>query len=336
MKTSRAEAEPTTASKSFLPTTPYRKATTSNPKRQISQQQHTMGSFISSLVAGVGSGALSSIICAPLDLLRTRMQVWGDVVPSKKEGALFFLRSIHQQEGWKGYFRGLGATLATVPLFWGLYFPIYDNFKTRFGRTHPDWNPSLIHCTAAIGAGCIADIICNPAFVVRTRLQTEALHRKGPATGILRTIQSLYAEGGVRIFWRGLAASLFGLSHVAIQFPVYEYLKSLARERRAADHNSISSKETTVVDLLLSSGLSKMMAATLTYPHEVLRSRMMDARVPAEAGLVPTFVRVWRREGVVGFYSGLHISLLRVIPNCVITFTTYELLLRWSKENILK
>jgi ABC-type spermidine/putrescine transport system permease subunit II len=72
----------------------------------------------------------------------------------------------------------------------------------------------------------------------------------------------------------------------------------------------------------------------------VVRSRMMDYRsevgtaASQGAKLWPTIHRIYQHEGVSGFYSGLHISLLRVIPNCCITFLTYELLLRWSREQL--
>jgi hypothetical protein len=101
----------------------------------------------SSLAAGVGSGALASLICAPLDLVRTRMQVWGQVVRSSAANAAAaqggsaakqaaagaaasaqkalsltgMLRDIVQRDGWRGCFRGLSATLVTVPTFWGVY-----------------------------------------------------------------------------------------------------------------------------------------------------------------------------------------------------------------------
>jgi len=78
----------------------------------------------SSLVAGSGSGALASVICAPLDLIRTRLQVWTAVKGSKGEAASTLprmLNDIIKSEGWRGCFRGLGATLVTVPLFWGIY-----------------------------------------------------------------------------------------------------------------------------------------------------------------------------------------------------------------------
>mmetsp|Transcript_23796 Transcript_23796/g.31018 ORF Transcript_23796/g.31018 Transcript_23796/m.31018 type:complete len:370 (+) Transcript_23796:64-1173(+) len=289
--------------------------------------------IVGSLFAGVGSGALASTACAPLDLIRTRLQVWGDLHKGKHTTIVNILSDTLKKEGWKGYFRGLGATLATVPLFWGLYFPLYDELKRRFEHSRIFGHPSLIHCASAISAGCFADVVCNPMFVVRTRMQTEALHdmvgegisRK--QHGILQTISVLYKEGGVPVFWRGLTASLMGLSHVAIQFPVYEYLKKEARIRS-------KNNEESAMDLLFASGMSKITASLITYPHEVVRSRMMDARQSAKLG--ETIRRIAAEEGVSGFYSGLHVSLLRVIPNCCITFMTYEMLLRFAKQQINK
>jgi hypothetical protein len=77
----------------------------------------------STVVAGAGSGALASVLCAPLDLIRTRLQVWGDVTGKKGDMSVVphMLREIVRTEGWKGCLRGLGATLVTVPVFWGVY-----------------------------------------------------------------------------------------------------------------------------------------------------------------------------------------------------------------------
>lgn len=76
----------------------------------------------SSLAAGVGSGALASVLCAPLDLVRTRLQVWGAVPGVPPHAAILgMVREIVAREGYRGCFRGLGATLITVPAFWGVY-----------------------------------------------------------------------------------------------------------------------------------------------------------------------------------------------------------------------
>jgi Mitochondrial carrier protein len=83
----------------------------------------------SSLVAGILSGTASAVVCAPLDLVRTRLQVWGDVIGTLKKGEgpssrwflVYMFRDIVRNEGVAGCFRGLTATLLTVPAFWGVY-----------------------------------------------------------------------------------------------------------------------------------------------------------------------------------------------------------------------
>ena len=295
--------------------------------------------FISSLIAGVGSGSLASVVCAPLDLVRTRMQVAGGIEGKSARSAkvISSIQEIYLSDGIRGCFRGLGATLATVPAFWGLYFPLYEALKSRI----LDWSSqygdgghnhhALVHLSSAMSAGAVADVICNPLFVVRTRMQTEALHyfqvpvSERTPHGVMSTIRGLYKEGGLPIFWRGLTASLLGLIHVGIQFPVYERLKAEARKHSPKG-------EETPLDLLVASGLSKMTAAVITYPHEVIRSRMMDARGPAAGKNVFNTIRhIVRYEGYGGLYTGLRVSLIRVVPNCCVTFVSYELIARWVR-----
>lgn len=175
---------------------------------------------------------------------------------------------------------------------------------------------------SAISAGAIADVLINPMFVVRTRLQTEALYTNAQST-IAKTIRDLYQEGGWRIFWRGMAANLLGLTHVAVQFPIYEHFKSMYR-------TETNNAPLTAMQLLSASAISKLCASVLTYPHEVIRSRMMDSRTPV------TFVRIctdiYSQQGILGFYAGLPISVLRVVPNTAVAFCVYELALYELRE----
>ena len=122
------------------------------------------GHYISTLAAGVGSGALASVVCAPLDLVRTRMQVWGDIGVGGASTPMDAIQQILVKEGWRGMFRGLGATLVTVPLFWGVYFPLYDETKHKMRINYPDVNVSIVHMGSAVFTGAVADVICNPLF----------------------------------------------------------------------------------------------------------------------------------------------------------------------------
>lgn len=315
-----------------------RKTKITDKDNDLEARQH----FISSFLSGVGSGSLASVVCAPLDLVRTRMQVAGGLEGKAAQDAKIIksIREIYRSDGARGCFRGLGATLATVPAFWGMYFPLYEGLKARilgWSSRYGDGSANhhaLVHLSSAMTAGAVADVVCNPMFVVRTRMQTEALHYlQVPAAerkphGVVQTVANMYKEGGLPIFWRGLTASLLGLGHVGIQFPVYERLKAEARKRSTTGQES-------PVDLLIASGLSKMTAAVITYPHEVIRSRMMDARGPmAGKNVIRTAQQIIRNEGYAGLYVGLRVSLLRVVPNCCVTFVSYELIARWARSQM--
>ena len=62
---------------------------------------------------------------------------------------------------------------------------------------------------------------------------------------------------------------------------------------------------------------------------------MMDARGSA-AGLsiYRTAYNIIQNEGYAGLYVGLRVSLVRVVPNCCVTFVSYELIARWVRAQM--
>lgn len=82
--------------------------------------------------------------------------------------------------------------------------------------------------------------------------------------------------------------SLFGVSHVAVQFPLYEAFKSYVKEQRRSNSNLLSSEEDPddlpASIILACSSSAKMIASVMTYPHEVLRTRMQMQPRLVESG----------------------------------------------------
>jgi solute carrier family 25 folate transporter 32 len=99
------------------------------------------------------------------------------------------------------------------------------------------------------------------------------------------------------------------------------------------------------------SGASKICALCVTYPYQVIRSRIqvttptpsllivlrMDAAdrhyVPQNDSVLArthhrtipsTIAHTWAHEGAVGFYRGLATNLVRVLPGTCVTFVVYE------------
>ena len=83
-------------------------------------------------ISGMGAGVLSTMLCSPLDVAKTRVQVQtaggGDV---KYRGVLGALSTILREEGLAGWFRGIAPAVSSVAVFWAVYFPCYDAAKEK-------------------------------------------------------------------------------------------------------------------------------------------------------------------------------------------------------------
>ena len=83
--------------------------------------------------------------------------------------------------------------------------------------------------------------------------------------------QRVYPYKLALVICSGLLPSLMGIAHVAIQFPLYEACKSWFAQRALQTRDN---KDLNTLELVTASAVSKMIASTATYPHEVLRSHM--------------------------------------------------------------
>lgn len=86
--------------------------------------------------------------------------------------------------------------------------------------------------------------------------------------GTIEAFIKMYKNEGLKVFYAGLLPSMFGLLHVAVHFPLWEKLKIIFK---CGPDENVDFK---VFRLLAASCISKMTASVITYPHEVLRTRM--------------------------------------------------------------
>ena len=272
-----------------------------------------------SLFAGYLSGVLSVVICAPLDTIRNRLQV--EMFCEKRIKGMPLLRIAKdtiRTEGVVGLYRGLSVTLVALPMSQAVYFYTYAEGRKFWRSTGLSefWSNFMSSGVAAT----ITNFTTNPLWLARTRIMSEQLHLTNRYRSMFQTMALISKEEGVRALYQGISASMLGIIHVMVQFPLYEYMKQ-----------STLTGPPTYTDMIYLSIVPKLIASLVSYPHEVLRSRLQDLNKRKEnvafGGLRQLVKATWREEGFRGFYAGYKVSLLRLVPGTYVTLTSYEKIL---------
>lgn len=172
----------------------------------------------------------------------------------------------------------------------------------------------------------------------------------------------MYLNEGLGAFYAGLTPALLGLTHVAIQFPLYEYFKMKFTGLEMGQTTSTDS-DMHWAGILSATILSKICATSATYPHEVLRTRLQTQQrtlpatsheeisfrgahqgpgyltrgpgtassdgminIPRYRGILRTCRIILQEEGWRAFYNGMGTNMVRAVPAAVTTMMTYETL----------
>ncbi|KAA1069605.1 hypothetical protein PGT21_029409 [Puccinia graminis f. sp. tritici] len=250
-------------------------------------------------------------------------------------------------------------------------------FYCRLITPTSDNSSTLVHICSAITAGIATSTATNPIWVVKTRLQLDVPSSNPPSRSTVRTagalaidlaarpsinssilpqlpnssnlsnrllnplgnslqcISKIYRQEGIPGFYRGLSASYLGVTEGTIQWTLYEKFKRLGSHFIADQDNR---QEGTWSTKMAAAGAAKLIATGITYPHEVVRTRMRQKPPPLPAkskyvGLVSTFRVILAEEGLKAFYGGLSPHLLRVVPNAAVMYTVYEAALSISRSS---
>ncbi|KAL4914281.1 mitochondrial carrier domain-containing protein [Aspergillus aurantiobrunneus] len=284
-------------------------------------------------IAGFTAGIATTLCLHPLDLIKTRLQV-DRTLSSRVGGSLRITREIFRNEGGlAAFYRGLTPNIIGNSSSWALYFLFYGNTKDLVRNWRLCGNPnggqqqrelltSSDYFIASGSAGILTSVLTNPVWVIKTRMLATGSKSPGAYTSFARGATQILHLEGILGFYRGLIPSLFGVSHGALQFMVYEKLKLY---RTGVHSRAESRRELNNLDFFVISSISKTFAGSMTYPYQVLRSRLQtyDAHL-AYRGLRDAIVQIWAKEGLAGFYKGLGPNLFRVLPSTWVTFLVYE------------
>lgn len=199
----------------------------------------------------------------------------------------------------------------------------------------------------------MAVFVAYPLELIRVRMAFEtrssgAASATGASNGrpsFLRTISHIYNEGTVapesssptapkRLFqqypilkfYRGFTVTVAGMvPYAGVSFLTWGYLR--ARFLPPPPTDGASKAPNTPLANLGFGAIAGALSQTASYPFEIVRRRMQVGgltRPDSWVGCIETVKWIWARSGWRGFYVGLSIGYLKIVPMNAITFTVWQ------------
>jgi adenine nucleotide transporter 17 len=128
-------------------------------------------------------------------------------------------------------------------------------------------------------------------------------------------IAKIYNEDGIKGFFKGIIPSLILTLNPVIQFTSYEMLKRSLMD----DECRITNK-----NLLLISFISKLITIFSNYPLITIKTLYQANSKLRNSQVWLLILKLYKEEGILGFYKGLGPKILGSILNNTILMFTYE------------
>lgn len=201
-------------------------------KRHIpSQGPLALGDVTRRLVAGGVAGMSACTLAYPLDLVRTRLAA--QTSQHYYHGIGHALSTIVRDEGVRGLYRGLGATLLQVAPSLAINYAAYETLRSSW-LAKTELSSPTVPMSLACGslAGLVSSTATFPLDLVRRRLQLRGQGGVGgagqqPATfrGMFR---SVVQREGIKGLYSGILPEYYKVvPGVAIAFCTYEFMKKV-------------------------------------------------------------------------------------------------------------
>lgn len=335
----------------------FRNTAPMDPKEKKIETHPTVKPWVHFVAGGIG-GMAGAVVTCPFDLVKTRLQsdIYKNIYKSNvntsksmgfltKAGTHFketvgIISSVYKVEGFTSLFKGLGPNLVGVIPARSINFFTYGTTKEIYSRTlNNGQEAAWIHLMAAASAGIATATATNPIWLIKTRVQLDKAGKTRQYKNSWDCLKSVVRNEGIYGLYKGLSASYLGSVETVLQWILYEQMKSIIRQRSIEKFGHDSDGKKTTLDKVKewcqrsgSAGLAKFIASMGTYPHEVVRTRLRQA--PMEngklkyTGLLQSFKVIIKEEGLVSMYSGLTPHLMRTVPNSIIMFGTWEVVIK--------
>ncbi|GAM27251.1 hypothetical protein SAMD00019534_104260, partial [Acytostelium subglobosum LB1] len=272
-------------------------------------------------------GGLSCMAAAcvtnPIDVIKTRLQLQGEL--AKKAASTTTaatLRTINQ-EGVRGLYKGLAPSLLREATYSTLRMGGYDMIKVYF--VDKDGKTSL---PSKIISGCISGgvgaCIANPTDLIKVRMQAQSTVGGHRYTSMRQAFTDVIQKEGIRGLYKGVGPTTQRAALLtASQLASYDQFK-----HSLIDHGLVPGEG--LQAHVSASLLAGFVAAVVTSPVDVIKTRIMNQPFDASGhgtmyrSTLDCLTKTLQTEGLHGLYKGFIPNWLRIGPHTLVTFIFYE------------
>ncbi|KAF6819253.1 mitochondrial carrier protein LEU5 [Colletotrichum musicola] len=348
-------------------TTPPVCPTDNDDTVKLRKQTRTWDYIWRSGVAGGLAGCAAKTVVAPLDRVKILFQASNPQF-AKYTGSWFgvatAMKDIHSHEGILGLFRGHSATLLRIFPYAGIKFLAYEQIRSMVIRRKDQETPWRRLISGSM-AGVTSVFFTYPLEVIRVRLAFETKHGGSSLTAICRriynerfvrttgtaaseaaaispAIAAIAPPSGLINFYRGFAPTILGmLPYAGMSFLTHDTAGDILRHPKLAKWTLLpqpkNSPEGKAAPLrswaeLTAGGVAGLVSQTASYPLEVIRRRMQVGGAVGDGHRLrigETAAMILRERGLQGFFVGLTIGYVKVVPLAAVSFYTYERAKTW-------
>uniref|UniRef100_A0A8C8F408 EF-hand domain-containing protein n=2 Tax=Oncorhynchus tshawytscha TaxID=74940 RepID=A0A8C8F408_ONCTS len=177
--------------------------------------------FAAEVLAGACAGGSQVVFTNPLEIVKIRLQVAGEITTGPRISALSVIRDL----GLFGLYKGAKACFLRDIPFSAIFFPVYAHTKAQFADEQGRLGALQLLAAGAIG-GIPAASLVTPADVIKTRLQVAARAGQTTYTGVTDCFRKIMHEEGFRALWKGAGARMCRSSpQFGVTLVTYELLQ---------------------------------------------------------------------------------------------------------------
>lgn len=294
---------------------------------------------------GFFEGGVASIVAGstthPLDLIKVRMQLQQthtlrpafafhapSPIPPPPSGPISVALRIVHSEGVAALFSGVSATVLRQTLYSTTRMGLYEVLKRRWTDSDNATMPLSRKITAGLVAGGIGAAVGNPADVAMVRMQADgrvpAAERRNYKS-VFDAIRKMSKHEGIGSLWRGSALTVNRAMVVtASQLASYDEFKEKILGRGLMEDG--------LGCHVAASFAAGFVAAVVSNPIDVIKTRVMNMKVGEYNGALDCAVSTVRAEGPLALYKGFVPTISRQGPFTVFLFVTLEQVRKLLKD----